>query len=287
MSNTVQSFFDPKTCSYSYVVADFTRRTALIIDPVLDYEPNSGQTSTGSADALIHYIASNELTVEWILETHIHADHLSAAGYLWKILGGKIGIGAGVAEVQSLFEDRFNFEPGSLQEAKAFDTLFEDGDRYGSGSLAFRVLDTPGHTAACVTYLFEGYAFVGDTVFMPDYGTARADFPGGSARTLYRSIQKILALPEDTTLYLCHDYGTDSRSDYKNTTTVADQRNQNRLVNANISENEFVANRERRDSTLKTPALFDPAVPFNLRAGLIPLARENSQHSCNSRGRSS
>jgi len=278
MPHPVTSFFDPTTYSYSYVVADFAAGSALVIDPVLDYDPSSIQTSTRSADALIEYLSTNDLTVERILETHIHADHLSAASYIRKTRGGKIGIGAGVARVQALFADRFNPGPGSLKKTSSFDTLFENGDQVGSGTLAFQVLDTPGHTPACVTYVFDGYAFVGDTIFMPDYGTARADFPGGSARTLYQSIQKILSLPQETTLYLCHDYGTETRSDFKNITTVEEQRTHNKLVNVSVGESEFVANRESRDSTLRAPVLFDPAVPFNLYAGMIPPCNGKSGH---------
>ena len=278
MSHPVTSFFDPTTYSYSYVVSDFAAGTALVIDPVLDYDPTSVQTSTRSADALIEYLSTNDLTVERILETHIHADHLSAASYIRKTCGGKIGIGAGVADVQALFRDRFKPEPGLLKKTNSFDTLFENGDQVGSGALAFQVLDTPGHTPACVTYLFDEYAFVGDTIFMPDYGTARADFPGGSARALYQSIQKILSLPQETTLYMCHDYGTETRSDFKNITTVEEQRTHNKLVNVSVSESEFVANRESRDSTLRAPVLFDPAVPFNLYAGMIPPCNGKSGH---------
>jgi len=278
MSPLVTSFFDPTTHSYSYVVADVTTQTALVIDPVLDFEPKSGQTSTISADALINYLSTNELSLEWILETHIHADHLSAARYLREKCGGKIGIGAGVTDVQTLFGDRFDAPQALDKGANTFDALFEDGDQLGTGSLAFQVLNTPGHTAACVTYVFDGFAFVGDTVFMPDYGTARADFPGGSARTLYRSIQKIFALADETTLYLCHDYGTEQRTDYKNVTTVKEQRTHNKFVNTGITETEFVTHRERRDSTLRAPVLFDPAVPFNLYAGLTPLTNSTGEH---------
>jgi len=276
MTHPVTSFFDPATYSYSYVVADFAASAAVVIDPVLDYEPRSAQTSTRSADALIEYLTTNDLSVQRILETHIHADHLSAASYIRKTCGGKIGIGVGVTDVQALFRDRFSPAPGSLEKIHAFDTLFENGDQVGSGALAFHVLDTPGHTPACVTYVFDGYAFVGDTVFMPDYGTARADFPGGSAQTLYQSIQKILSLPQQTTLYLCHDYGTETRTDYRNVTTVEEQRKHNKLVNTHIGEREFVTGRERRDSTLRAPTLFDPAVPFNLYAGQISVGTPTS-----------
>jgi len=277
MLSTVQSFFDPKSHTYSYVVADFVARTALIIDPVLDYDPISTQTSTGLADALIDYINAHELTLDWILETHVHADHLSAATYIKQQVGGKIGISARVAEVQALFRQRFNIAPDFFCASDLFDALFADGDQFGTGPLSFRVLCTPGHTPACLTYVFEGYAFVGDTVFMPDYGTARADFPGGSARTLYHSIRKILALPRTTRLYLCHDYGTAARTEFKNITTVAEQCQHNPLVNTAISEDEFVADRERRDLALKAPALLNPAVPFNMCGGLFPLKSDDKR----------
>ena len=278
MSLNTEAFFDPATFTYTYVVSDPASQEAVIIDPVLDYDPASGKTSSASADAVIDYVSSNQLSVQWILETHIHADHLTAARYLKAQLGGKIGIGNRVTEVQGIFGDRFNVEESFARDGSQFDALFSDGDRIGSGPLTFQVLATPGHTPACVTYLFDGCAFVGDTLFMPDYGTARTDFPGGDAHTLYRSIQRILALPDETTLYMCHDYGSETRSDFEYITTVAQERQHNKMINDTITEREFVATRKCRDAKLSTPRLLYPAIQFNMRAGELPPAESNGQH---------
>ena len=277
MSSDVNAFFDPSTFTYTYVVSDPATQHAVIIDPVLDYDPSAGRTSSHSADTVVDHVQANDLEVQWILETHIHADHLTAAAHLQERIGGKIGIGSRVTEVQEIFGDRFNAERNFRRDGSQFDTLFSDGDNAGSGATAFRVLATPGHTPACVTYVFDGFAFVGDTLFMPDYGTARADFPGGDARTLYRSIQKILALPDETTLYMCHDYGTETRPDFQHVTSVMEERLHNKLIHQEITEDAFVKHRECKDAKLRTPKLLYPAIQYNMRAGAFPPPEDNGQ----------
>ncbi len=268
----VKAFFDENTYTVTYVVA--AGGAAAIIDPVLDYNAASGRTGTQSADTVIDYIRTEGLTVEWILETHVHADHLSAARYLKDKLGGRIGIGGDVAAVQDTFKGVFNI--GDLAtDGSQFDVLFSDGDAFSIGDTEGRVLHTPGHTPACVTYVIGNAAFVGDTLFMPDFGTARTDFPGGSARTLYRSIQRILSLPDDTRLFMCHDYKAPGRDEYRWETTVAEQRENNVHVNRGVSEDDFVKFREGRDAELGMPALILPSLQANIRAGDLPDPEDN------------
>lgn len=275
MNPKVEVFFDPTTFSYSYIVIEPQSHKAAIIDAVFDYDHASGNTASASADLIIDYVERNKLSVEWILETHVHADHLSAAKYLQSKVGGLTGIGDQIGCVQRMFDRIFNCEPEFAKDGSQFDRLFPDGDKFMIGSLTVDVIHTPGHTPACVTYVVGDVAFVGDTLFMPDYGTARADFPGGNARTLYRSIQKILTLPASTTLYLCHDYGTETRTEFRGQTTVADQLGNNIQIHEGISEREFVEFRQNRDATLSAPKLLYPAVQFNMRGGTAPPEESN------------
>lgn len=265
----VQGFFDPATFTVSYVVHDPATRTAAIIDPVLDFTPRNGRTSTRSADALLAYVAAHDLTLSWLLETHAHADHLSAAHYLHEKTGAPIVIGAHITAVQKLFGDLFEAQDVTPDGA-AFGRLVAAGETLPLGNLTIEVLHTPGHTPACVTYCIGDAAFVGDTLFMPDYGTARADFPGGSAQMLYRSIQQILALPDATRLFVGHDYLPEGRTDYRWETTVAEQRRANIHVHEGISEEAFVAMRTTRDATLEAPLLILPSLQVNIRAGAMP-----------------
>ena len=273
----VKAFFNEPTNTFSYVVQDPRSNACAIIDSVLDFDYASGCTDVRSADEIIAYIEEKSLQVEWILETHVHADHLSAAPYLHRALGGKTGIGARVTVVQETFGKAFNAGTEFARDGSQFDRLFEEGDRFTIGNLAGRVLHTPGHTPACLTYVIGDAAFVGDTLFMPDYGTARCDFPGGDARSLYRSIQKILALPDATRLFLCHDYKAPGRETYCHETTVAEQRQHNIHVHEGISEDDFVRMRTERDATLGMPTLILPSVQVNMRAGEMPPAEDNGQ----------
>lgn len=273
----VKTFFDEPTNTFSYVVKDPASNACAIIDSVLDFDYASGRTDVRSADDIIAYVKDNGLQVEWILETHVHADHLSAAPYLHKALGGKTGIGAMITVVQDTFGKAFNAGTEFARDGSQFDRLFEEGDQFKIGALEGRVLHTPGHTPACLTYVIGDAAFVGDTLFMPDYGTARCDFPGGDARTLYRSIQKVLSLPGETRIFLCHDYKAPDREEYCHETTVAEQRRHNVHVHEGISEDEFVRMRTERDATLAMPTLILPSVQVNMRAGEMPPAEENGQ----------
>ncbi len=285
MSNThtspqvpqVKAFFDEPTNTFSYVVRDPASNACAILDSVLDFDYASGRTDVRSADAIITYVQDNNLQVEWILETHVHADHLSAAPYLHQALGGKTGIGAMITVVQDTFGKAFNAGTEFARDGSQFDRLFNEGDRFTIGNLEGHVLHTPGHTPACLTYVIGDAAFVGDTLFMPDYGTARCDFPGGDARTLYRSIQKVLSLPGETRIFLCHDYKAPDREEYCHETTVAEQRRHNVHVHEGISEDEFVRMRTERDATLAMPTLIMPSVQVNMRAGEMPPAEENGQ----------
>ncbi len=270
----VKAFFDEATFTVSYVVSDSATARAAIIDPVLDYDPASGRTSTTSADQLIAYINDKGLSVDWILETHVHADHLSGAPYLKEKLGGQRAIGNGVTAVQETFKNTFNLRD-LVADGSQFDRLFSDGDSFDVGSIDGRVIATPGHTPACVTYVIGDSAYVGDTLFMPDFGTARTDFPGGNASLLYESIQKTLALPDDTRLFMCHDYKAPGRDEYAWETTVAAQRNGNIHINKDISEGDFVATREGRDKQLGMPKLLLPAIQVNVRAGGLPDPEDN------------
>ena len=271
----VKGFFDPATNTISYVVSDPQTRAAAIIDSVLDYDAASGRTSTASADTLIEYIRENELTVEWILETHAHADHLTAAPYLKRELGGQIGIGQHITDVQGVFGDIFNLDE-LPRDGRQFDRLFTDGDTFRIGGIDVNVMHTPGHTPACVTYVAGNAAFVGDTLFMPDYGTARCDFPGGDAQALYQSMHRILALPDDTRLFMCHDYGPGGR-EIQWETTVAAQRKNNIHVADSVDEEAFVEMRTSRDATLSMPSLIIPSIQVNIRAGHFPEENEEGK----------
>lgn len=275
MKPDVKAFFDEATFTVSYVVKDPGSTSCAVIDTVLDYDPKSGRTDTASADAIIAYIKERDLTVEWLLETHAHADHLSAAPYIQRVLGGTTAIGAHITEVQDVFAKLFNVEKGFQTDGRQFEHLFKDGEEFAIGTLTVRAMHTPGHTPACMTYVTDGAAFVGDTLFMPDFGTARADFPGGDARTLYQSTQKVLALPDDTVLYMCHDYKAPGRDEYRWETTVAEEKAANIHVGGGKSEDEFVAMREARDATLDMPTLILPSVQVNIRAGEMPPAEDN------------
>lgn len=275
MSPLIKPFFDPVTFTYSYVVGDPATRRCAIIDAVLDYDPAAGRTSHANAERLVTYVHEQGFGVDWLLETHVHADHLSAAAYLKAQLGGRLAIGAQITEVQQRFGQLFNLGSEFARDGRQFDQLLQDGDRFHIGSLQARVLHTPGHTPACLSYVIGDAAFIGDTLFMPDYGTARCDFPGGDARQLYRSIRKLFALPDATRLYLCHDYLPAGRSEYSCMTTVAEQRAHNLHIHEGIDEDSFVAMRTARDASLKMPALMLPAVQINMRGGALPPAEAN------------
>ena len=271
----VKSFFDPTTFTATHVVSDAATKLCAIVDSVLDYDPKSGRTSTESADKLIAYVKAQGLKVEWILETHAHADHLSASPYLKENLGGKTAIGEHISAVQSIFKKVFNVENAFHTDGSQFDHLFKEGEVFHIGEMAARVMHTPGHTPACITYVIGDAAFVGDTLFMPDFGTARADFPGGDAATLYRSIQKVLALPPETRLFLCHDYKAPGRDEFVWETTVAAERQKNVHVHEGVSEQAFVKMRTDRDKTLEMPVLILPSVQVNMRAGHLPPPEDN------------
>ncbi len=271
---TIEAFFDPATWTVSYVVADTQARRAAVIDPVLDYDPKSGHTSTASADKVMAYLKAQGLQVDWILETHAHADHLSAAHYLKERAGGRIAIGEHIRTVQSTFRAVFNLERSFLPDGSQFDHLFADGEKFMIGNLEATALLVPGHTPADMAYRVGDSLFVGDTLFMPDVGTARADFPGGDAHALYRSIRKLLALPPETKVFVCHDYPPDSREP-KWQTTVGEQAADNIHVHDGISEDDFVAMRAARDATLGMPTLILPSIQVNIRAGEMPPAEAN------------
>ena len=269
----IQSFFDADTFTATHVVSCPVTCAAAVIDSVLDYDSKSGRTSTEAADRVLEYVRSHDLQVQWHFETHAHADHFSAAPYLKEQVGGRIAIGVHIQEVQGVFKKIFNAKDMNT-DGSQFDRLFEDGERFQIGELDGRVMHTPGHTPACVTYVIGTDAFVGDTLFMPDYGSARCDFPGGDARTLYQSIRKVLALPMDTRLHLCHDYLPGGR-EAKWETTVAEQRAGNVHVHDGVSEEEFVQMRTARDKTLAMPTLMLPSVQVNARAGYFPPPEDN------------
>ena len=275
MRPTVDSFFDEATNTVSHIVSDPATGKAAIIDSVLDFDPASGRTRTDSADRLIAHVKAKGLSIEWVLETHIHADHLSAAPYLLEKLGGRLAVGAAIAQVQQTFGDLFNAEPGFARDGSQFQHLFQDGETFRLGSIEARAIHTPGHTPACMTYIIGDAGFVGDTLFMPDYGTARCDFPGGDARQLYRSIRKIFALPPATRLFLCHDYKAPGRDDYRWETSVAEERAHNIHVRDGVTEDDFTAMRTARDATLSMPRLILPSVQVNMRAGDLPPPEEN------------
>jgi glyoxylase-like metal-dependent hydrolase (beta-lactamase superfamily II) len=271
----IAAFFDPATYTVTYVAHDPATMEAAIIDSVLDFDPNSGRTSTASADAVFDYVTSHNLKVTWLLETHAHADHLSAAPYLQEKVGGKIAIGEHITTVQNVFGKLFNAGTEFERDGSQFDALFKDGDTFTIGTLPVTVMHVPGHTPACIAYVVGEAVFVGDTMFMPDYGTARADFPGGDARTLFRSLRRILSLPAETRLFMCHDYLPKGRSTYVWETTVAAEREGNIHAHDGITEDEFVAMREARDATLDMPRLILPSVQVNMRAGHMPPADDN------------
>ena len=275
MNPDIKSFFDETTNTVSYVISEPVTKSCAIVDSVLGYDFKSGRTDTESADHLIAYVKEQELRTEWILETHAHADHLSAAPYLQQQLGGRIGIGEHIKQVQQIFKEIFNTEASFHADGSQFDHLFCDGESFQIGQLEATVMHTPGHTPACITYLVGDAAFVGDTLFMPDYGTARADFPGGDARQLYRSIQKLLSLSPATRLFMCHDYKAPGRDDYAWETTVAAEREHNIHVHSGVGEEEFVKMRTARDQILSMPTLILPAVQINIRAGRFPPAEAN------------
>ena len=270
----VKAFFDEATYTVTYVVSDPGTRRAAVIDPVLDFDPTSGRTATKSADEVIDYARQKDLNVDWILETHVHADHLSGAPYLKEKLGGKTAIGAPVRTVQDTFKSVFNLKDLAV-DGSQFDHLFEDDDTFAVGDIEGRVIATPGHTPACMTYVIGNTAYVGDTMFMPDFGTARTDFPGGDAGQLYDSIQKTLSLPDDTRLFMCHDYKAPGRDVYAWETTVAEQRDNNIHINKTISREQFVKMREGRDAQLGMPKLILPSIQVNVRAGRLPAPEDN------------
>ncbi len=271
----VKAFFDQATFTVSYVVHDPATRRAAIIDSVLDYDPASGRTSFESADAILAYVQVENLTVDWMLETHAHADHLSAAPYLQGKLGGQLAIGTEIVAVQTIFGKLFNAGTEFARDGSDFDRLFKDGDTFQIGTLPAMALHVPGHTPADLAYIIGDAVFTGDTLFMPDYGTARADFPGGDARQLYRSIRRLLSLPAETRLFLCHDYKAPGREEYLWETTIQAERQRNVHVHDGVSEDEFVTMREARDATLGMPRLILPSVQVNMRGGHLPPPESN------------
>ena len=273
----MDAFFDEPTNTVSYLVWDETTKRGAVIDPVLDYDHRSGEADNRSADKILARAKELGISIDWALETHVHADHLSGAPYIKAQTGAKIGIGEHVRDVQKIFRPVFNLSDMKT-DGSDFDCLFKDGQTFSIGSLKVEVIHTPGHTPACISYKIGDNVFVGDTLFMPDYGTARADFPGGDARQLYRSIKKLLSLPGDTALYMCHDYKAPGRDQYAWKTTVADQLQNNKHVRKGVSEDEFVSMREARDATLPAPTLLLPSIQVNMRAGKFPPAEHNGVH---------
>jgi len=271
----IESFFDEQTFTVTYVVSDSDTKSCAVIDPVLDFDQASGRTSHASADKVIGYIRREGLKLEYVLETHAHADHLSGGSYIKSQLGGKIAISEHIADVQKIFKGVFNLEKNFNVFGQQFDILFKDGDTFNIGNLHARVMHTPGHTPACLTYVIEDAAFVGDTLFQPDYGSARADFPGGDARTLFKSMRKILSLPEDTRIFTCHDYKAEGRDHFEWESTVKEQREKNIHVHDGTSEDAFVEMRTKRDKTLDMPKLILPSIQVNIRAGELPPKEDN------------
>lgn len=274
---TVTHFFDESTNTYSYVVQDPTSNHCAIIDSVLDFDYAAGRTATDSAERILAFVEHQQLMVDWILETHVHADHLSAAPYLQQQTDAPLAIGEHIVTVQDTFGKAFNAGTEFARDGRQFDRLLSEGDTLNIGNMQLQVLHTPGHTPACLTYVIGDAAFVGDTLFMPDYGTARCDFPGGDARVLYRSIQKVFALPDDTRLFMCHDYKAPNRDEFAFETTVAEQKQHNIHVAQGTSEDDFVRMRTERDATLGMPRLILPSVQVNMRAGHLPAAEDNQQ----------
>ena len=271
----VKSFFDEATFTATHVAHDPITLKGVIIDSVLDFDSASGRTSKKSADAVISYVREKNLTIEWHLETHAHADHLSAAPYLQEVLGGKLAIGEQIKTVQQVFGKIFNFGSEFARDGSQFDQLFSDGDQFHLGNIPIICLHVPGHTPADLAYIIGDCAFIGDTLFMPDYGTARADFPGGDARQLFQSIRRLLALPEETKIYLCHDYKAPQRDRFVWETTIGVQKRANVHVHDGVNEDDFVDMRNKRDATLDLPTLILPSVQINVRGGHLPPAEEN------------
>jgi len=274
MKAQIKSFFDKATWTFTYVVSDPEARVCIVIDPVLNYDPKSGRTLTQSADQVIEYITSNQLQLEWILETHAHADHLTAAKYLQNALGGKIAIGEKVQKIQEVFKGIFNLGDEFKADGSQFDHLIKDGETISFGNLNIESIPVPGHTPACLAYKVDDAIFVGDTLFPPDVGTARCDFPGGDASTLYKSIKKILSYPESTNLYMCHDYPPTDRQ-VIGRTTVGEQRGNNIHIRDGVTEDAFVQMRKARDATLEVPVLLLPSIQVNIRAGAMPPKEDN------------
>ena len=270
----IKGFFDNQTCTISYVVHDNIEKKCAVIDSVLDFDYSSGDIDYVNADKIISYVDQNKLNVEWLIETHVHADHLSASPYIQKKLGGKIGISEKISDIQNIFGKTFNAGTEFQRDGSQFDKLFKDNDEYKIGNINCKVINTPGHTPACTAHVIGNSIFVGDTLFMPDLGSARADFPGGDARQLYRSIQKILSYPDETRIFVCHDYPPSSRK-VKWSTTVGEQKENNVHVKTSILEDEFVKIREARDKTLNMPKLIIPSIQVNMRAGNLPPPEDN------------
>lgn len=271
----VHPFLDPETETWSYVVYDHPGGSAAVVDPVLNFDPASGHTNTAGAKEIIEFLRAEKLTLEWILETHAHADHLSAAPYIREQMGGRIAIGDQIRQVQGIFREVFNLEREFLVDGSQFDHLFHDGDTLNIGELEARVIYTPGHTPADMAWLIGDALFVGDTLFMPDVGSARCDFPGGDAVTLYHSVQKLLELPEDTRMFMCHDYPPSGGREHRCETTVGDQKRNNIHLHQGMTEEEFVTMRNKRDATLPMPRLIIPSIQVNIRAGQMPPAEDN------------
>ena len=270
----IKGFFDDQTSTISYVVHDNIEKKCAVIDSVLDFDYSSGDIDYVNADKIISYVDQNKLNVEWLIETHVHADHLSASPYIQKKLGGKIGISEKISDIQNIFGKTFNAGTEFQRDGSQFDKLFKDNDEYKIGNINCKVINTPGHTPACTAHVIGNSIFVGDTLFMPDLGSARADFPGGDARQLYRSIQKILSYPDETRIFVCHDYPPSSR-EVKWSTTVGEQKENNVHVKTSILEDEFVNIREARDKTLNMPKLIIPSIQVNMRAGNLPPPEDN------------
>ena len=270
----IKGFFDEETSTISYVVYDVTSKKCAVIDSVLDFDFSSGTIDYHNAEKIISFIEKMKLDLEWLIETHVHADHLSASPYIQKKLGGKIGISEKITDIQNIFGKTFNAGTDFQRDGSQFDRLFKDNDEYKIGSIKCKVINTPGHTPACTAHVIGNSIFVGDTLFMPDLGSARADFPGGDARELYRSIQKILSYPDDTLIFVCHDYPPSSRK-VEWVTTVGEQKKKNIHVKTSIGEDEFVKVREARDKTLNMPKLIIPSIQVNMRAGNLPPAEDS------------
>jgi len=277
MQPIVKTFFDEPTFTFSHVVSDPETKECAIIDSVLDFDYASGKTDRVSADQIIAYIKEESLQTQWILETHVHADHLSAAPYLKEQLGGTLAIGDQITVVQNVFGKAFNAGTDFERDGSQFDHLFKDDESFSIGSIAAKAIHTPGHTPACMSYLIGDALFVGDTLFMPDYGTARCDFPGGDATTLFQSIQKLFTLPDETRVFMCHDYKAPGRDEYQFETTIGEERQHNIHVSVEHDQADFIHMRESRDATLDMPRLILPSVQINMRAGHMPPAEDNGQ----------